>query len=158
MKKSIYRIGRASGHHSLHVTKRTDELAEVVDEFATRFLTYYADGLYGGPAEAYINHLRMGKLLGEHPSLRSHAIFVVVLDGLGASDGVVVRHAIEEASSRFQTIASELVLSTVPTITRYGKRALLTGMSPSLAEQSEPYPALTKEPDVRTALRRLVKG
>ena len=138
--------------------KQDEGIAAVIDDFVPKMLRHYVDGLYGGPAQEFMNHVRMEKMIRSARHDTRRALLVALLDGLTVPDAQIVRCAAEQENGRLQTLRRETAIATIPTITRFAKTSLLAGKPPVMADQSPRVEHYTRVSDARSALRNAGPG
>ncbi len=104
---------------------------EISRKFGIWYLHWYTRAGVGGDEAAFLSWVRAASLPREESG--SHVILMIVLDGLRYDDAESVLNYVEEESERLELDSREVVLSTLPTITRFAKPALVEGAQPKRA-------------------------
>ena len=104
-------------------------LKEITKTFSFWFLDYYVSARAGGEGAEYFSWSKTSEL----GSLRNDVTLLVVLDGLGYRDAEFIQKNISELSSRIAVEDFDIVISPLPTVTEFAKKALMAGLPPSNA-------------------------
>lgn len=107
-------------------------VSELAQQFARWYLAEYPRALAGHSMRDMLSFARTASLTREHSD---SAVLVVVLDGLHAADGDLLRREICRVIPRLTVLENGLCLSPLPTTTEFAKGSLFKGVPPNQAEQ-----------------------
>lgn len=120
-------------------THSVAESAEIVSkkaqQFASWYLHQYPLALAGDPARNYLSFERSAALV--RPSGKTVTL-LIVLDGLHLADARHLQASLESKTTRLTLADDGLAFSPLPTITRFCKEALLSGVPPNHAKELQP--------------------
>lgn len=145
-----FRLWRGGGS-----PEQLTRVAELTKEFASGFLSYYAESRTGGAGVEHLSWIKTSRL-----SQAADAVtLLMVLDGLGYADAERFVRRINDRSHRLSLDDFTLALAPLPTVTEFAKPALLTGVHPTAALREDRVGALEKrDPDVIGALNAASPG
>lgn len=134
-------------------------VASVAADFARWYLDFYPVALAGGPGT---QHLAMRRSEALRTAGDDCVTLWVVLDGLHFLDARRLISEITDQSVKLQIEQPSTTLTAIPTITRYAKPALITGLPPAQAIAATSTPsrltALPESADPKASLGRAEKG
>jgi hypothetical protein len=124
------------------------DLQSAFKQFGLWYLRFYSNARTGGLGGQLMSWTKTAKLSEEKECVK----LLLVLDGLGYVDGRQISQFISEESARLSFDALDIVLSPLPTITHFAKRALIAGMAPLHAFDEDPAQVQTRDRDVISSL------
>jgi hypothetical protein len=107
----------------------TIKVDKIIKSFSSWFLDYYVTARVGGKGAELFSWSKTAEL----GISNSNITLLIVLDGLGYRDAEFISKQITGLSSRLSVEDFEIVVSPLPTVTEFAKKALFAGLPPSKA-------------------------
>lgn len=135
--------------------ENTERIKEIVDKFEDWFLKFYAQAITGSYGAEHLSWCKTAKLNAHSEDIN----LIVVLDGLSYRDGEHLIRLLRANSRRLQLDEISVLVSPLPTITRFAKPALMTGVNPSYAFDEDKIGPMEKHvPNVIDTLNKANSG